>query len=204
MFGAHLDGARHARSAHQVSGRAGAPAKYVSNGGHRLAVGAHETRRDVGERCSVVGALARVERGAREVSIGALFSDSTVVAVPVDYAIYPPGRITPIWSIHTGDIIVGYRHEGGMPGFLRFPLECEGEAYDEGLSYAQALVAPLAAIWEREGAGDARVREAAALLQFGPVDELIESLERTPRATSAAHDQWYSAFLKALPKHPDR
>ncbi len=137
-----------------------------------------------------------------------LFESSTIPSLPVDYAVYPPGRITPLWSIHTGGVVVGYRHEGGLPGFLRFPLECrDGEVFEEGLSYPQSLVAPLVSIWEgeeEESEAESAARRAAALLEFPDIDRLLASLASTPRPSSGEHDAWYAAFLKTLPAHPGR
>ena len=119
---------------------------------------------------------------------------------PADFDAYPPGAITPLWAVQTGHIIVGHRRTGGAPGFLRFLLE-ETELVEEGLSFDQLIVRDLVSVWEYEdddATAEERVREAASLLAFGPVDRLVEDLRATPRRTSQEYDAFLARFRATL------
>lgn len=118
---------------------------------------------------------------------------------PADPGHHPPGAITPLWADHTGQIVVGHRRSGGVPGYLRFLLE-EGELIEEGLTFHQLIVWELVAIWERakdEAQARAAVREAAEHLAFPASDRFVEALRAgTERGTK--HEELLAALRAML------
>jgi hypothetical protein len=114
---------------------------------------------------------------------------------------YFEGRITPLWTDHTGHTIVAYRHDGEKRGFFRFFLELpEGEEEcDLGLSWPQILVRTFVDLYESEVELD-EIRTIAALVRFDHVDRLLNELENTPLDTDEAYEAWHDRFASTLPR----
>jgi len=119
---------------------------------------------------------------------------------PEQQAEYPAGRVTPVWSDHTGGMVTAYRHDGARPGFLRFVLEQPDVEDESGLSWPQVLVRELTTMWEAE-VDDEELEDIATQLGVAFFDPLIRELEENPRATEEEEQAWYRAFLARLPAH---